>query len=108
MPMQTNNEIIIKLKEGKKEKEYKLKFKFFSDETGREYWIYTDDKKDKNGDVELKVSYIDIKDGKMSLVTCTDKKELKLVANIYEALKHNINIKDEWIWKKNLIKRDLF
>lgn len=93
--MQTNNDIIIKLKEGAKEKEYKLKCKFFSDQTDKEYWIYTDDIKDKQGNIELKVSYIEENEDKISLVTCTDKAELNLVVNMYEALKHRVNIKND-------------
>jgi uncharacterized protein YrzB (UPF0473 family) len=93
--MQGNNEIVIKLKEGSKEKEYKLKCKFFSDETQKEYWIYTDDLEDKDGNIELKVSYIETKDDKISLVSCTDNAELNLVVNMYDALKHHVNIKND-------------
>lgn len=95
--MQTSElkDAIIKLKVGSKEKEYKLKCKFFSEETGKEYWVYTDDIKDKNGNIELKVSFVTKEKNKVSLVPCKEPSEINLVINMYEALKQHVDFKNE-------------
>lgn len=85
----------ITVKEGRKEKEYKLKCKFFSDETGKEYWIYSDGIPMENGDIELKVSYVVKKEDELTLVSCTSESEIKLVVNMYEALKRRVKVSKE-------------
>lgn len=95
MAVENLKDTIITLKEGRKEKNYKLKCKFYSEETGKEYWIYSDEEQDEDGCIELKVSSVSKKEDAITLVSCTDPDELRLVVNMYEALKQRVNICEE-------------
>lgn len=95
MKVENLKDTIITLKEGKKEKNYKLKCKFYSDETEKEYWIYSDEEVNDQGQMELKVSSVTKKDDTLTLVSCTDPSELKLVVSMYEALKQRVIICEE-------------
>lgn len=95
MEIQNLKDTTITLKEGKKEKEYVLKCKFFSEETGKEYWIYSDEKPNKMGEVELKVSSVSVVDDELVLKSCTKEDELRLVVNMYEALKRHVKVNKE-------------
>lgn len=95
MEIQNLKDTTITLKEGRKEKDYTLKCKFFSDETGKEYWIYSDETPNEFGEVELKVSSVSIIDGELILKACTDENELRLVVKMYEALKRHVKVNKE-------------
>ena len=95
MKIQDLKDTTITLKEGRKEKEYILKCKFFSDETGKEYWIYTDETPNEKGEVELKVSSLSIVEGEPVLKSCVKEDELKLVVSMYEALKRRVKVSKE-------------
>ena len=95
MEIQNLKDTTITLKEGKKEKEYTLKCKFYSPETEKEYWIYSDEIPNENGEIELKVSYISNVDGEIELKSCTKEDELRLAVNIYEALKKRVKVSKE-------------
>lgn len=95
MEIQNLKDTTITLKEGRKEKDYTLKCKFFSDETGKEYWIYSDEIPNEDGEVELKVSSVMVVDGELILKACTDENELRLVVKMYEALKRHVKVNKE-------------
>ena len=95
MEIQNLKDTTITLKEGRKEKEYILKCKFFSEETGKEYWIYSDEIPNDKGEVELKVSSVSIVNDELVLKSCTDENELRLVVNMYEALKRHVKVNKE-------------
>ena len=95
MEIQNLKDTTITLKEGRKEKEYILKCKFFSEETGKEYWIYSDEIPNEKGEVELKVSSVSVVDGELVLKSCTNENELRLVVNMYEALKRHVKVNKE-------------
>ena len=98
MEIQNLKDTTITLKEGKKEKEYVLKCKFNSPETGKEYWIYTDEVPNEKGEIELKVSSLSVVNDELVLSSCVDEDELRLVVNMYEALKRHVKVSKE---KKN-------
>lgn len=89
MELEKFDNLKLKVMEGKREKEYNIKCKFF-DSNGNEYWIYSNDSIDKKGNVELHVSKVVRNDDGLELVSCMETDEIKVAVNMYSALKQNV------------------
>ena len=89
MELEKFDDTTVRVLEGKREKEYDIKCKFY-DENNNEYWIYSSDKVDKKGNVDLHISKVCEEDGEMMLEECTDTNEIKIVVDMYEALKKQV------------------
>ena len=89
MELDKFNDNTLRVLEGKREKEYDIKCKFY-DDSNNEYWIYSSNKEDKKGNIDLHVSKVNEVDGEISLEECTNSNEIKLVVDMYEALKKHV------------------
>lgn len=90
-----NNKITV-LNEKGKEVEYEVLFTFESDETERNYIVYTDNKKDKNGNTKVYASiYEEDKDGKIEMLPIESEKEWKVIETILESIQNDKTKKEE-------------
>ena len=84
------------LNEKGKEIEYEVLFTFESDETERNYIVYTDNKKDKNGNIKVYASiYEEDKEGKIEMLPIESEKEWKVIETILESIQNNETKKEE-------------
>ena len=83
---------LIKDKENEKGKEveYEVLFTFESDETERNYIVYTDNKKDKKGNTKVYASiYEEDKKGKVEMIPIESEKEWKVIETILESIQND-------------------
>ncbi len=79
--------------ESGKEVVYEVLFTFESDETNKNYIVYTDNKKDETGNIEVYASIYDPKDPKSKLEAIETDKEWKVIETILETLQEEIKNK---------------
>ena len=90
-----DNKIVV-INEKGKEVEYEVLFTFESDETERNYIVYTDNKKDKNGNTKVYASiYEEDKDGKIEMLPIESEKEWKVIETILESIQGDGTKKEE-------------
>ncbi len=65
-------------------------FTFESEETNKNYIVYTDNTKDENGKVKVYASIYDPKDEKMKLEDIKTEKEWKVIDTILQTLQEEI------------------
>jgi uncharacterized protein YrzB (UPF0473 family) len=82
------------LDETGKEIECEILFTFESDETGKNYIIYTDNTTDEEGNTKVYASIFDPKQEPMKLEAIETEKEWKIIEDILESLQDKDN-KDE-------------
>lgn len=69
---------------------YDVLFTFESDETKKNYIVYTDNTKDENGNIEVYASIYDPEDPQSKLEAITTDKEWKVIETILESLQEEI------------------
>ena len=74
---------------------YDVLFTFESDETQKNYIVYTDQSKDENGNIQVYASIYDPNDPKSKLEAITTEKEWKVIETILETLQEEIQKKQE-------------
>ena len=74
---------------------YDVLFTFESDETNKNYIVYTDNKKDETGNVEVYASIYDPNDPKSKLEAITTEKEWKVIETILSTLQEEVKKKQE-------------
>lgn len=74
---------------------YDVLFTFESDETKKNYIVYTDQSKDENGNIQVYASIYDPNDPKSKLEAITTEKEWKVIETILETLQEEIQKKQE-------------
>ena len=81
-----DNKIVV-INEKGKEVEYEVLFTFESDETERNYIVYTDNKKDKKGNTQVYASiYKEDKKGRTEMIPIESEKEWKVIETILESI----------------------
>lgn len=81
-----NNKIVV-INEKGKEVEYEVLFTFESDETNRNYIVYTDNKSDKKGNTKVYASiYEEDKKGRIEMIPIESEKEWKVIETILESI----------------------
>ena len=81
-----DNKIVV-INEKGKEVEYEVLFTFESDETDRNYIVYTDNKKDKKGNTKVYASiYEEDKKGRTEMIPIESEKEWKVIETILESI----------------------
>ena len=83
------------LEENGNEVVYDVLFTFESDETNKNYIVYTDNKKDETGNVEVYASIYDPNDPKSKLEAITTEKEWKVIETILSTLQEEVKKKQE-------------
>ena len=73
--------------------EYDVLFTFESDETNKNYIVYTDNSKDEAGNIEVYASIYDPEDPKGKLEAITTDKEWKVIETILDTLQEEVNKK---------------
>lgn len=79
--------------ENGKEVIYDVLFTFESDETGKNYIVYTDNHRDETGNVEVYASIYDPKNPKSKLEAIQTEKEWKIIETILETLQEEVRKK---------------
>lgn len=79
--------------ENGKEVVYDVLFTFESDETGKNYIVYTDNHRDETGNVEVYASIYDPKNPKSKLEAIQTEKEWKIIETILETLQEEVRKK---------------
>ena len=74
---------------------YDVLFTFESDETKKNYIVYTDNSKDENGQIQVYASIYDPEDPKSKLEAITTDKEWKVIETILETLQEEVRKKKE-------------
>ena len=74
---------------------YDVLFTFESDETGKNYIVYTDNSRDEAGNIEVYASIYDPEDPKSKLEAITTDKEWKVIETILETLQEEVRKKKE-------------
>ena len=74
---------------------YDVLFTFESDETKKNYIVYTDNSKDENGNIQVYASIYDPEDPKSKLEAITTDKEWKVIETILETLQEEVRKKQE-------------
>lgn len=69
---------------------YDVLFTFESDETHKNYIVYTDNTKDNNGNIEVYASIYDPKDPHSKLEAIETEKEWKIIETILETLQEEV------------------
>lgn len=69
---------------------YDVLFTFESDETGKNYIVYTDNTKDETGNIEVYASIYHPEDGNGRLEAIETEKEWKIIETILETLQEEI------------------
>ena len=83
-----DNKIVV-INEKGKEVEYEVLFTFESDETERNYIVYTDNKKDKKGNTQVYASiYKEDKKGRTEMIPIESEKEWKVIETILESIQN--------------------
>ena len=77
----------------RKEVVYDVLFTFESDETGKNYIVYTDNSKDENGNIEVYASTYNPEDPHSKLEAIETEKEWKVIETILETLQEEIKNK---------------
>lgn len=72
---------------------YDVLFTFESDETGKNYIVYTDNSKDENGNIEVYASIYDPENPNSRLEAITTDKEWKVIETILETLQEEVRKK---------------
>ena len=91
--MQENNAFSIIGEDGK-EVVYDILFTFESDETGKNYIVYTDEKKDDKGNVQVYASTYNPNDSNIKLGAIETEKEWKVIQTILDTLQEEIKNSD--------------
>ncbi|MCI8347005.1 MAG: DUF1292 domain-containing protein [Bacilli bacterium] len=78
-----------------KEIVYDVLFTFESEETNKNYIVYTDQSKDANGNIQVYASIYDPNDTNSKLEAITTEKEWKVIETILETLQEEIKKKQE-------------
>lgn len=74
---------------------YDVLFTFESEETNKNYIVYTDQSKDEKGNIQVYASIYDPNDPKSKLEAITTEKEWKVIETILETLQEEIKSKQE-------------
>lgn len=74
---------------------YDVLFTFESDETGKNYIVYTDNTKDEAGNIQVYASIYDPEDPKSKLEAITTEKEWKVIETILDTLQEEVRKKKE-------------
>ena len=74
---------------------YDVLFTFESDETGKNYIVYTDNIRDESGNVQVYASIYDPEDPKSKLEAITTDKEWKVIETILDTLQEEVRKKKE-------------
>ncbi len=74
---------------------YDVLFTFESEETGKNYIVYTDQSKDENGNIQVYASIYDPNDPNSKLEAITTDKEWKVIETILETLQEEVKKKQE-------------
>ncbi len=74
---------------------YDVLFTFESEETGKNYMVYTDQSKDENGNIQVYASIYDPNDPNSKLEAITTDKEWKVIETILETLQEEVKKKQE-------------
>ena len=74
---------------------YDVLFTFESDETGKNYIVYTDNTRDEAGNIEVYASIYDPEDPKSKLEAITTDKEWKVIETILETLQEEVRKKKD-------------
>ncbi len=74
---------------------YDVLFTFESDETKKNYIVYTDNTKDENGNIEVYASIYDPEDPQSKLEAITTDKEWKVIETILNTLQEEIRNKKD-------------
>jgi len=72
---------------------YDVLFTFESEETGKNYIVYTDNKKDETGNIEVYASIYDPNDPQSKLEAIKTEKEWKVIETILNTLQEEIQKK---------------
>ena len=72
---------------------YDVLFTFESDETGKNYIVYTDNHKDSNGNIEVYASIYDPENPQSKLEPIETEKEWKVIETILETLQEEVQKK---------------
>lgn len=89
-----NNKFTLIGEDGK-EVEYDVLFTFESEETNRNYIVYTDQTKDSNGNIQVYASIYDPNDPNSRLEAIETDKEWKVIETILSTLQEEIKKKQE-------------
>ena len=81
--------------ENGKEIVYDVLFTFESDETGKNYIVYTDNNRDEAGNIEVYASIYDPENPNSKLEAITTDKEWKVIETILETLQEEVRKKRE-------------
>lgn len=74
---------------------YDVLFTFESEETNKNYIVYTDQSKDEKGNIQVYASIYDPNDPNSKLEAITTEKEWKVIETILETLQEEIKKKQE-------------
>ena len=74
---------------------YDVLFTFESDETGKNYIVYTDNSRDETGNIQVYASIYDPEDPQSKLEAITTDKEWKVIETILETLQEEVRKKKE-------------
>ena len=74
---------------------YDVLFTFESDETGKNYIVYTDNQKDETGNIEVYASIYDPENPHSRLDAIKTEKEWKVIETILETLQEEVRKKQE-------------
>ncbi len=74
---------------------YDVLFTFESDETGKNYIVYTDNTRDEKGNIEVYASIYDPEDPQSRLEAIKTEKEWKVIETILETLQEEVRKKRE-------------
>ena len=74
---------------------YDVLFTFESDETKKNYIVYTDNARDEKGNIQVYASIYDPEDPKSKLEAITTDKEWKVIETILETLQEEVRKKKE-------------
>ena len=74
---------------------YDVLFTFESDETGKNYIVYTDNSRDESGNIQVYASIYDPEDPQSKLEAITTEKEWKVIETILETLQEEVRKKKE-------------
>lgn len=80
---------------------YDVLFTFESEETNKNYIVYTDNHKDETGNIEVYASIYDPEDPKSKLEAITTDKEWKVIETILNTLQEEVRSKKNKEGKEN-------
>ena len=87
-----NNKFVM-IDENGQEREYDVLFTFESEETNKNYIVYTDNTKDETGNVEVYASIYDPENPNSRLEPIETEKEWKVIETILETLQEEVRKK---------------